>query len=301
MNLLLIGGSGFLSGTIARQAVAHGHRVWAVTRGQRPLPDGVQALVADRHDTAALRRAVQSCGQTFDLCVDCIAYRTEDLRQDLELLRALAGHLVFISTDFVFDPARRRFPQPVEHHEFLRDDSYGAHKRRCEELLLSADTGAMRWTILRPCHIYGPGSLLGCLPRHGRDPELLARLRRGEALHLVGAGHYLQQPIFAEDLAQVALACPRVAGVHGRIFHTAGPDLVESLRYYAIVAEVLGVELRVEEVPVEAYRSAHPEHVSFLCHRIYDLGPLAAAGLPVPATPLAEGLRRHVASMATPG
>ena len=32
---------------------------------------------------------------------------------------------------------------------------------------------AMQWTILRPCHIYGPGSQLGCLPLHGRDPKLI--------------------------------------------------------------------------------------------------------------------------------
>jgi nucleoside-diphosphate-sugar epimerase len=297
MDILLMGGSGFLSGTLARHALASGHRVWAVTRGQRKLPTGVTALVADRHDSAALQRALPDRGRVFDLCVDCIAYRAEDMRQDLELLAHRVGHLVFVSTDFVFDPAQRRFPQPVEHLAFLRDESYGANKRRCEEVLLEADTGSLRWTILRPCHIYGPGSQLGCLPEHGRDPELLARLRRDEALRLVGGGHFLQQPIFAEDVAEIALACPRTAGVHGRIFHTAGPDLVESVRYYGIIAEILGVALQVEEIPLRGYRTAHPEHASFLCHRLYDLGPLAAAGLPVPATPLAEGLRQQVLSL----
>jgi len=297
MNVLLIGGSGFLSGAMARLAVTAGHRVWALTRGLRPVPQGVQALVADRHDTAALEHALRGSGQTFDLCVDCIAYRSEDMRQDVRLLPGIARHLVFISTDFVFDPSQRRFPQPAEHQAFLRDESYGAHKRRCEELLLATDPGSMRWTILRPCHIYGPGSQLGCLPQHGRDPELLARLRRGEALRLVGAGYFLQQPVFAEDLARIALACPRAAGAQDRIFQAAGPDVVESRRYYGTLAELLGVGLRIEEVPVDAYRAAHPEHVSFLCHRTYDLGPLAAAGLPVPCTPLIEGLRQHVLSL----
>ncbi|SVE24981.1 uncharacterized protein METZ01_LOCUS477835, partial [marine metagenome] len=33
-NLLIVGGSGFVSGTVARRAVASGWRVWAVTRGR---------------------------------------------------------------------------------------------------------------------------------------------------------------------------------------------------------------------------------------------------------------------------
>ncbi|MDP6453177.1 MAG: FtsX-like permease family protein, partial [SAR202 cluster bacterium] len=49
----------------------------------------------------------------------------------------------------------------------------------------------------------GPGSLLGCLPEHGRDPELIEKLQAGDTLRLVGGGHFLQQPIYAEDLAEM--------------------------------------------------------------------------------------------------
>ena len=35
MKLLIIGGSGLISGHIARMALQAGHEVWAVTRGQR--------------------------------------------------------------------------------------------------------------------------------------------------------------------------------------------------------------------------------------------------------------------------
>ena len=46
---------------------------------------------------------------------------------------------------------------------------------------------------------------------------------------------------------------------------------------------------------VDAYLQAHPEAAPFLCHRFYDLSKLAALGAHMPATPLAEGLRRQVA------
>jgi nucleoside-diphosphate-sugar epimerase len=169
LNILLIGGSGFVSGTLARLAVAEGHTVWAVTRGQRPLVDSVTPLVADRKDNAAFASAIAQADTTWDLVVDCIAYGPEDMQQDVDIFRERAKHLVFISTDFAYDPQSRRFPQTEDEADYLTH-SYGGKKREAELVLAGADTGKMRWTVLRPCHIYGPGSLLGCLPEHGCAP-----------------------------------------------------------------------------------------------------------------------------------
>ena len=295
-DILVIGGSGFVSGTLTRTALAAGHRVWTLTRGQRPTAAGATPLVADRRDPAAFAQAIAGAGTQWDLVVDCIGYEPEAARQDLEVFRARTNHLVFISTDFVFDPRHRTFPQAEESDHYL-SGSYGGKKRLCELELLAADTGAMAWTVVRPCHIYGPGSLLGCLPLHGRDADLLDRLRAGKTLQLVGGGHFLQQPILAGDLAELILSTDGNGASYGQIFGAAGPDIVESRTYYQIIADLLGVELKVEELPVGEYLAQHPESASFLCHRIYDLGRLQASGLAVPATPLAEGLRQQVESL----
>jgi 2'-hydroxyisoflavone reductase len=82
MNVLIIGGSGFLSGTLARRALAAGHAVWCVTRGRRPLAPGVTALVADRRDPDAFAAAVRGAGVRWDLAVDCIAFEPADTAQD---------------------------------------------------------------------------------------------------------------------------------------------------------------------------------------------------------------------------
>lgn len=296
LNILLIGGSGFVSGTLARRALEQGHSVTAVTRGQRAMPAGVTPLVADRKDTAAFAAAIEQNGGRWDLVVDCIGYGPEDTRQDVALFRERAAHLVFVSTDFVYHPDARRFPQGEDDAVYLTH-SYGGKKREAELALALADTGQMRWTILRPCHIYGPGSLLGCLPEHGRDPQLLDRLRQGEALRLVGGGHYLQQPILAADLARTILSCADNTAAHGQICNVSGPTIVESWQYYQIIADILGVPLAVEELSVADYRRANPERDSFFCHRIYDLSRLSACGLHVPSTPLADGLRGHVESL----
>ena len=298
MNILIIGGSGHVSGAVARIALARGHRVWTITRGNRPLAEGVRSLIADRHASGAMEAAVIGQDMAWDLVVDCICYDVPEIRQDIELFRERAGHFVFVSTDFVYDPAHRKFPQSEETDHYAASEEgsmdYGRKKRLCEQELIDVDTGKMDWTIVRPCHIYGPTSELGCLPQHGRDPDLIDKLRAGEPLRLVGAGHFLQQPILADDLAETIVSIAGNANARGQIFNAAGPDMIESRQYYQIVAEVLGVELKVEEVPVQPYIVEHPGEAPFLCHRIYDLSRIQASGLRVPSTPIADGLRLHV-------
>ena len=297
LDILIVGGSGFVSGTMARVALSQGHDVWTITRGQRPVPEGVHSLVADRHDEEAFARTIDQAGKHWDLVIDCLCFEAPDARQDLAVFRERTPHLVFISTDFVFEPSHRRFPQP-EKTEHYSDVGYGGGKRRCELEFINGDAGDMEWTILRSCHVYGPHSLLGCLPAHGRDPQLLEKMRAGESLKLVGGGHFLQQPIYAEDLAALSLSSHGNEATYGEIFCCAGPEIVESRAFYQIIADIIGVRLeKIEELPVGSFLADDPESAPFLCHRIYDLGKLKAAGLAVPTTPLVEGLRRHVESM----
>jgi nucleoside-diphosphate-sugar epimerase len=296
LNILVIGGSGFLSGTIVSSALANGHQVWALTRGKRPVLAGVRGLVADRGDHAAFAQALAGAQTRWDLVVDCIGFAPADLQQDLAVLAPLAQHLVFVSSDFVYDPARRHIPQREEADAYLTE-GYGGQKRRCEEVLIAAGTGMLPWTVVRPCHIYGPGSQLGCLPRHGRDAQLIARLRAGEPLQLVGGGVFLQQPVLAADLAQTILSMAERPSTYGQVYGVAGPEIVESRTYYQQIAEILGVGLTITEVSVEDYRREHPESASFLCHRVYDLHALQESGASMPQTPLAHGLRSHVASL----
>lgn len=296
MNILVIGGSGFLSGHVTRVARDAGHTVTIVTRGQKPAPDGVTVIVADRQDRAGFASAIGSPQQPWDLAIDCIGFSAADAEQDVDVIAPRCKHLVFVSTDFVYSTVNRPFPVDETFSEFETELGYGKGKRDAELLILSASS-RLPVTIVRPCHIYGPGSLLGCLPNHGRDPKLIERLRAGEALSLVGGGYFLQQPIFAPDLAKLILSCPGNDRAAGQIFHAAGPDVIESRDYYRIVAHHLGVQAAFEEVRVSDFLRDHPDRRSFCCHRVYSMQKAKDAGLAIPATPIVEGLKAHVESM----
>ena len=296
MDVLIVGGGGHVSGAVARAALRRGHQVWTLTRGRRALPEGVRSLVADRGDLEAMAAVVSDEGVKWDLVVDCICYDLADIRQDMQLFQRRADQFVFVSTDFVYDAAHRTFPQSEEasHWATERSSGYGYKKRLCEGELTDGDPSGMDWTIVRPCHIYGPTSELGCLPLHGRDAELIDRMRRGESIRLVGAGHFLQQPILADDLAETIVSIGGNDSARRQVLNAAGPEIIESRQYYQIVADILGVELLVEEVPVRAHLAEHPEAAPFLCHRIYDLSRIEQTGLSLPSTSVEDGLRSHV-------
>ena len=83
----------------------------------------------------------------------------------------------------------------------------------------------------------------------------------------------------------------------GRSSAAAGPNIIESRQYYRIIADILGVEFKVEEISVSNHLATHPEAAPFLCHRIYDLSKLRFSGVKVPSTPIEQGLHEHVESL----
>lgn len=79
MEILVLGGSGFLSGAVVEAAVAQGHQVTTVTRAGTPSAPGVTALHADRDDADALRAALQG-RPAPDAVVDCCGFTVAGAR-----------------------------------------------------------------------------------------------------------------------------------------------------------------------------------------------------------------------------
>ena len=302
-KVLVIGGSGHVSGAVSRAALAADYKVYTLTRGTRPAVGNVVELHADRHDAEAMEKIAQSiANERFDAVIDCICYNADDMKQDLELFAPLTDNLLFVSTDWVYEPTLRRFPQPVENSPYITSDNNGFEpyawgKLMAENYLRENAPAHLNYTIFRPCHIYGMPSELGCFPGHCRDKELIARLLRNETLELVDGGRLLQQPIDCDDLAKTIISCIGNAKAYGKAFNMAGPDIVESSKYYEIIGDALNVKVKIKDIDYNEYLEKNPGKRPFLFHRIYTLDDLAAAGAYVPATPLAEGLKKHTLAL----
>lgn len=111
MHLLVLGGTGFLSGEVVAAALAAGHVVTTVTRGTRPAPAAassaghpgppaaVRAVHADRDDVVSLGTALAPLleGDPPDAVVDCCGYTVDGARAAATVLGAVPRY-VYVSS-----------------------------------------------------------------------------------------------------------------------------------------------------------------------------------------------------------
>ncbi len=294
MKLLIFGGSGFVSRHLAENALADGNEVWCVTRGKRDLPAGVRGITADRSDPVLLKKALQAAATHWDACLDCICFNADHARTDLAVLPGLADRVIVISTDSVYRPDSKAVPQTEEADAYMEDGGYGALKRQMELVFISDGGKTLPYTLFRPGHIFGPGSLLGCYPLHSRQAELPELIRNGRELTLVGGDTYLIHPVYVKDLCRAMLDCLTRENTLNRVFCIGGPDIVTNAEYFRILGELMGHPVRIRDLPAEGFAEAHPEYSGHLCNRAYDLTALKNAGVPLPKTTLREGLAEQI-------
>ena len=198
MRLLVLGGTRFLSRSVAEQGVQRGWDVTCACRGSAPLPSGASHLAWDRSTNAP----PELVDGAWDAVVD-VARLPSHVRRGVDAVPD--AHWVFVSTINVYadggSAAVDSLVEPVTEDIDLADDpdAYGPMKVACEEIV-TAGTGSSM--IVRPGLIVGPGDGSG---RFSYWPD---RLVRGGEVLAPGSPDDVVQVIDVRDLAAWVLdAC----------------------------------------------------------------------------------------------
>ena len=105
MDLLILGGTGFIGPHLVRLAVSRGHRVTIFTRGRRnpDLPPEVTRLTGDRNGQLGALE-----GKRWDAVIDDSATNPDWVRQSTQLLKDAVGRYLFTSSTGVYYPYQKR-------------------------------------------------------------------------------------------------------------------------------------------------------------------------------------------------
>lgn len=272
-SVLLVGGSGFLSGHAARAFVRAGHRVAALTRGNRPLPAGVEHLRANRGDAAACAAVIR--GRRFDLTVDFTAFDAADVETLVSGADAALGVYVLISTGQVYLVTRAA--------QELMTGSAGAapgaappaafrEEANAGPLMAEPDTGSAD----HPQWAYGIGkrraesALLALAPRRGVLPLILRlpivmgeeddslrlwayleRLMDGGPIVIPEAGRMRRRFLYVEDLASALVRFAGEGLPSGTTYNLAAPGVTTLREVLEVAACASGRTLRIAEASWE--------------------------------------------------
>ena len=151
-NILVTGGTVFVSRYVAEYFVARGAEVYVLNRNTKPQSAGVHLIEGDRHalDQAAKDRMR---GVFFDAVIDVTAYDAQDVTCLTDALGEF-GSFVMISSSAVYPETER---QPFTEESALGVNkfwgNYGTDKIAAEAALRERVQDAY---ILRPPYLYGP-------------------------------------------------------------------------------------------------------------------------------------------------
>jgi len=246
MTILITGANGFLGHYLVQQLLSLKHKVIATGKGGSRLPyDHGNLTYASMDFTDPF--AVHDVFEKFQPCVvvhaaaisnvdECEKHQwqayTTNVEGTLTLLsnaEECKAHLIFISTDFVFDGESGTYDEMSETNPV---NFYGKTKRDAEDAVKEYP---FNWAIVRTVLVYGNNPT-------GRDNILTAvkkKLSIGETYS--AADDIVRTPTYVEDLAKAVVTI--IEKNKTGIYHLSGKDVLTPYQMACKAARYLQLDV----------------------------------------------------------
>ncbi len=296
MLIAVLGATGFLSSTVVDAALAAGHDVVAVSRGNKgEPPPGTTWVRADRDDVASLSAAMAPFLDRIDSVIDCSGFTVEGAIAAAAVFKNVP-HYVYVSSISAY---RNWPPGPIQgeddelaHHD---DDltQYGPMKAESERILRAAV--GKRLLAVRAGIIIGPGD------DTYRLTTWLHRIATEEWVGVPAARSQAIAVIDVRDLASwmVTAAEELVIGP----LNATGP---EGMCTFGEMLEACADAIRSTGLPVARFANLHDAEMRAagvrpwtdmpfvlpgdVAHTVWQVDTARARELAVPVRPIAESV-----------
>ena len=272
MRILIIGGTGFVGGALARRLLGGGHTIAAFHRGEES--GGAETIRGDRADLSRHRDAFRRFAP--DAVVDTIAFTEAEARGLVEAFRGIARRYVVVSSQDVYasygrllrleggaaaagiaateDSPLRASRHPYRTRSRPGEMAYDYDKILVESAVLQGADG--RVTVLRLPMVYGPGD------PYRRLQPLLAKLSAANATEIridrARAGWRWTRG-YVDDVADAIALAVTDPRAEGRVYNVGEEDALAERDWVRAVGEVAGWRGAIRELPFQEIPPAERE------------------------------------------
>ena len=235
-NILVTGGTVFVSRFVATYFVEKGYNVYVLNRGSKPQVDGVHLIKADRHALGDVLKEY-----SFDTVLDITGYTREDVKDLVEALSEIRQY-IYISSGAVYPET---LPIPFHEEQQCRRNliwgDYGSDKLDAENYLRENVPQAY---ILRPPYLYGPMENLY------REPFVFECADLNRPFYVPKDGKQKLQFFHVEDLCRfMEILMEKEPGQ--KLFNVGNPEMVTIEEWTRLCYEAAGKECVVKYVTGE--------------------------------------------------
>lgn len=256
LRILFIGGNGTISAASSRLAVARGHDLTLLNRGEsttRPPLEGTRHLTGDASDAASVASALGDL--EFDVVVNFRSFLPDQVRADIELFRGRTGQYVYISSASAYQKPVARLPITESTPLVNPFWQYSRDKAASEDVLVAAmREHGFPATIVRPSHTYDETSI----PLDG-GWTIVDRMRRGKPTLVHGDGTSLWTLTHARDFAIAFVGLLGHPAAVGDTFHITSDEAMPWDQITMTLGRAAGVEPVLVHAASETIARAIPE------------------------------------------
>jgi nucleoside-diphosphate-sugar epimerase len=249
LKVLFIGGTGNISTSVSKLCVERGIDLYLLNRGNRKVEiPGAKIINGDISNKKEIAEILKD--HRWDVVVNWIAFKVEDVERDYELFNRKTKQYIFISSASVYQkpPAHPVITEstPLSNPQW----QYSRDKIACEEKLNKYYRESnFPITIVRPSYTYDtviPVSIGGFT-----EYTIIDRLRKGQKIIVHGDGTSLWTNTHAEDFAKGFVGLIGHQQAIGDVFHITSDELLTWNQIYEAVANAVGVEPKIIHIPSE--------------------------------------------------
>lgn len=283
-SILVMGGTTFVSSSLAKYLIEKGYSVDILTRGNKKIKyEGIKEhLICDRKSKDEMEKVLK--GRQYEFIFDISAYTKEDVEILLNTInKNTLKKYIFCSSGAVYKPSNALIQEYFDRGENPNWGKYGIDKKEAEDFIIGS---GVPYIIFRPTYIYGGNNNLY------REAYFFDRILDNKVIPIPYGNNIITQFIHIDDLVNVFESAMKSQS-ESKIYNVTNSEIVTWEDIIEKCGKIIGKEPVVKKIDVDQVKL---EPRSFFPFRdvtyVLDIRQLIKDGLYEPQISLEEGLKK---------